>query len=147
MKKKANYHVFSNFFSLLGSIQICDNVSFIDYDCCNIIDVNRIAVFFIEPYLRLLTQEQQDYIRWAFEYYMITQNAPFEDLRAEAQDLDFIHCDQAQEFLRLLGMCLYGDNYLDHVNLEEYEEEPDWDLGWRVFWPSPNWRNVGKGII
>jgi hypothetical protein len=140
MKKKANYYIFAHIFHQLEAIQISKNISFINYRYNNIIDVNRIAVFFIEPVLRNLSQQQQDYIRWAFEYYMTTQNAPFVDLRAEVQDLEFIHVYEAQEFLRLLGICLYGDDYLNNVNLEEYEEDPNPDLAWRAFVPSDRWR-------
>jgi hypothetical protein len=137
MKKIANYHIFSVIFDELMSIYLIKGITFQEYDACNIVDVNKIASLYIEPRLRSLDQKRRDYIRWAFEYYMTTQSAPFEELRSAAQDLDYFCApDDAQEFLRLLGLCLYGEDYLNYVNLDEYEEKPNYVLAQYAFEPT-----------
>lgn len=120
-------------------IYLIEGITFQEYDACNMVDVDKIASLYIdiEPLLRPLNQKRRDYIRWAFEYYMTTQSAPFEELRAAAQDLDYFCApDDAQEFLRLLGLCLYGEDYLNYVNLDEYEEKPNYVLAQYAFKPT-----------
>ncbi|GIW85522.1 MAG: hypothetical protein KatS3mg107_1182 [Gemmataceae bacterium] len=69
-------------------IYLIEDITFQEYDTCNIVDVDKIVSLYIEPLLHPLNQKRRDYIRWAFEYYMTTQSAPFEELPAAVLDLD-----------------------------------------------------------
>lgn len=125
--KTANYYLLVGIWYELQGVQITQGIRFEEYDPNDFCDVDWIVNSFIRNRYNAASPEMQERLRWAFEYYLITKNAPFVELRDDVQDLYLRDTEPGNPtgFLRLVGESLFGKDFLKDINPTEYVERND----------------------
>src|ERR1051325_6447606 len=123
--KTANYYIFGEIWSLLERLQFIKGIQFEQYDLANPPDVTIIIEQCIQPYYDMASEANKSLIRATFEYYMTTRASPFQELRDSAHDLMLVDDGASDEFLDTVGRALFGDQYLNNIDIRGYLEVLD----------------------
>ena len=125
MGKTTNYCLLKAILTYLERLEIQRKVSFFDYNPNTKEDIQKIAIQSIQPKLLELSKEDQNLVRWSIEYHTTIGLDDFQSTRDEVQELSLEDPESWEDFFTHFGSALYGENFLDEVNPDDYIEKPD----------------------